>query len=157
MSKKFKKVNSEVKNIEEVEEFEVEVETKNEEVTVQTEEEAPLEVPSIAIEDMKDREVLEQMYWILKDIEAKLAKTPITEVTKSKAGRVGARKTPNQKKEYKAELLAKGPYTKEQLVAMKRSDLAMYAGALELGKAKSFGLPTDVLIANILVGQKPKK
>jgi hypothetical protein len=158
MSKKFKKVESEVKSIEEVassnenenistkvtEEVEVEVasNTKNEniptEVNMEAEEKGELidEQPSISIEDMKDREILEQIYWLLKDIEVKLAATPVIEAKTNKVGRVGTRKTPNQKKEYKTELLAKGPYTKEQLIAMKRSDLAMYAGALELGKAK---------------------
>ena len=146
MSKKFKKA-VEAKDIEEVE-VDVTAEAAEEALPDET------AVPTVAVEDLEDRGLLEQIYWLLKDIEAKLAAAPIAEAKAGKAGREKAKRTPNQKKEYKAALLAKGPYTKEELGAMKRGDLVMYAGALELGKEKTFGKPTDVLIANILAGQK---
>ena len=146
MSKKFKKAE-EAKNIEEVE-VDVKAEVIEEALPDET------AVPTVAVEDLEDRGLLEQIYFLLKDIEAKLATAPIAEAKVGKAGREKAKLTPSQKKAYKAALLAKGPYTKEELAGMKRGDLVMYAGALKLGKEKTFGKPTDVLIANILAGQK---
>ena len=151
MSKKFKKVE-EAKNIEEVD-----VDVKAEEVTAVEEVPDETAAPAVTVDDLSDRGLLEQIYWLLKDLEVKIATAPIAEAKAGKAGKGKSKRTPNQKKEYKAELLAKGPYTKEELSGMKRGDLVMYAGALELGKAKSFGLPTGDLIANILAGQKSKK
>lgn len=161
MGKTFKK-NNKKETPEAVEPTDItdieEVQTKVDETVYEEVKETKVEsVPetTISIDAMTDRALLEYIYWTLKDIEAAIQKAPVASAGPvSKVGRASSRRTVVQKKERKAELLAAGPYTKEKLTGMVRSDLTMYASAMKLGKDKTFGIATSALIENILAGQK---
>ena len=81
MSKKFKKVE-EAKNIEEVD-----VDVKAEEVTAVEKVPDETAAPAVTVDDLSDRGLLEQIYWLLKDLEVKIATAPIAEAKAGKAGK----------------------------------------------------------------------